>query len=108
MTIKIPIGVAATGEIMLFADVPALENALEAIDVQNREYIGYDSEGSLISLTTAFEPRTSFFGFTSTVEVVKVAGIEATPVNADSLATKISAFLARYASKALQLEVQRF
>lgn len=39
------------GEIRLFADLRALESSIEATDVANREYLAYDSEGSVLHLT---------------------------------------------------------
>lgn len=39
-----------SGEVRLFPDLPALESAIEAIDVVNREYLAYDSVGFVVDL----------------------------------------------------------
>lgn len=47
---KPPIIVYNWGDMLLFGSVEAAEQALEAIDVENGEYLAFDSEGRLLEL----------------------------------------------------------
>lgn len=40
-----------SGEVLLFPDLRTLESAIEGIDVRNREYLAYDSNGFVVDLT---------------------------------------------------------
>ena len=73
-----------------------MESYLEAIDVQNREYVVYDSEGRLVELATAEVPTRSFFGLLSgSAEVVRIASVEAEPTHVLELSTKLRSHLER-------------
>lgn len=85
-----PLIVDEHGDLELFRDAAALEGYLEAIDVENNEYIVYDSEGRLVELTTMVVPTRALFGLLKgTAEAVRVAGWEADPTHAAELAAKL-------------------
>ena len=76
-----PIVVNNRGDIMFFASVKKVEQELEAVDVENREYIAYDSEGRLITLGTAPRNGWRFFG----AKRVVVQSAEPLPTHAGEL-----------------------
>ena len=95
--VRPPLIVDEHGDLELFRDGPAMESYLEAIDVQNREYVVYDSEGRQVELATAEVPTRSFFGLLrGSAEVVRIASVEAEPTHALELSTKLRSHLERF------------
>lgn len=75
---KAPIIVEERGGDMTFFDsVTKAEQSLEAIDVENGEYVVYDSEGRLLELRTISKKR------------VVIQPAEAEPMHANELSTKL-------------------
>jgi hypothetical protein len=94
--VRLPLIVDEHGDLELFRDVASMERYLEAIDVQNHEYVVYDSEGRLVELTTVEVPTQTLFGLLKgTVEIVRVGSVESEPTCAMELSTKLRAHLAR-------------
>ncbi len=54
---KLPIIVDEHGDINVYKTAEELEQALEAIDVKNDEYIAYDANGCLLKLETSIEKK---------------------------------------------------
>jgi hypothetical protein len=79
---EIPIIIDNFGDILVFSDVQKAENYLEATDVDNNEYVGYDSRGRLLSLTTR-----------GNSVIIQLAEID--PKHDRQLFTVLSGFLAR-------------
>jgi hypothetical protein len=52
MTVRPPLFLDNRGDHLVFESVEAAQGYLEAIDVENGEYVGYDSEGRALSLST--------------------------------------------------------
>jgi hypothetical protein len=91
-----PLIVDEHGDVELFRDAAALEGYLEAIDVQNNEYIVYDSDGRRVELTTAEVPTRALFGLLKgTADAVRIAGSEVEPTHAIELAVKLREALER-------------
>ena len=99
--IQPPLVVDSGGDISLFRDARALERGLEAIDVQNGEYVVYDSEGRLVALTTEEVPTRVLFGLLrGKAEAVRIASAEPEPAHASELGAKLRAFLERLGEEA--------
>lgn len=54
---KLPIIIDEHGDISVYRTVEELEQALEAIDVKDDEYIAYDASGCLLKLETSIEKK---------------------------------------------------
>ena len=48
--LQVPIFLDEHGDVSAFQSVPNAERYIEAIDVNNHEYIGYDPQGHLLQL----------------------------------------------------------
>ena len=88
---KPPIVVNNRGDVMFFASIEDVERELEAIDVENREYVAYDSEGHLVELGTAPRKGLLFFG----IKRVVVQGVEPAPAHAGELQELLRKFFRR-------------
>lgn len=75
-----PVFIDNRGDVSVFRSVPDAETYIEAIDVQNREYDGFDSLGRLLELST--DGR-----------FVHIALAERTPTHADQLTIVLRSFL---------------
>ena len=54
-----PLIISEHGDLLVFDSKEAAEGYLEAIDVANGEYVGYDSEGRLLRLVPAWPHSTT-------------------------------------------------
>ena len=61
---KLPIIINEHGYIDVFEMVEDVCLKLEAVDVNNEEYVAYDSEGYVLKLETVVEKDNGFFGRT--------------------------------------------
>jgi hypothetical protein len=94
--LRAPLIVDEHGDLKLFRDVSSMEGWMEAIDVQNNEYVVYDSEGRLVELTTAEVPTQALFGLLKgSAEVVRMSRVEADPTRATELYNKLRSHLER-------------
>lgn len=80
--IKAPIIIDEHGDTSIYESVKDAELDLEAIDVKNKEYVAYDSEGRLLRLIPA------------SVHEVTVESAEQEPNHADELRALLFDFLA--------------
>jgi hypothetical protein len=90
---RTPLIVDAKGDVLVFDSVQKMLADLEAIDVKNKEYTAYDSDGRLLQLGTA--TTRVFFGLLEGPEVVTVEGEEPTATHAAQLRSCISDFMTR-------------
>jgi hypothetical protein len=67
-----PIIIEENGDFEFYDSVEAAEAYLEAVDVKNNEYVGYDSKGYLLKLTTYVERGTVLFFFLASYELVRI------------------------------------
>jgi hypothetical protein len=91
---KAPIVVYDSGDILMFESVEAAELSLEAIDVENDEYVAYDSEGRLLKLGVERIKRGSGI-FAVWLDKVVISCIETEPNHADDLRRILVDFFAR-------------
>lgn len=90
----LPIIVNENGDLSFFASIKGAENYLEPIDVRNGEYVGYDSEGRLLSFSTNIESRPGLLGIGSrNVEAVKITEAESEPKHQEELLDALKRFL---------------
>lgn len=95
-----PIIVDNHGDILFFASVEKAEKYLEPIDVENDEYVAYDSVGHLLNLTIQERKwrETNFLRFFKpneyTVERVIIELAEAEPTHEDQLRERLIYFFA--------------
>lgn len=85
-----PIIVNNFGDVMFFASVAAVEQYLEAIDIENNEYVAYDSEGCLVTLGVVKQK-----GLSSGIKRVVVERAEAEPTHASELRNTLVDFFGR-------------
>jgi hypothetical protein len=98
--IRPPLIVYEHGDLEMFRDPTSLEQCLEPIDIENEEYVVYDSEGRLLQLGTHKVPVRMLFGLLrGTVEAVKITGVVTDPVHAKKLEARIRDYLDRQQSK---------
>lgn len=72
--INLPISVNENGDVTQYWSVAEVESKLEAIDVENDEYVVTDAKNRLLKLSIEYEVRRSFFGlFSNTLKVVRVS-----------------------------------
>jgi hypothetical protein len=92
-----PIFLDNKGDLSVFDSIELAEGYVEAIDVRNDEYVGYDSEGRLLSFRIVPGPG-------AYVEYVKIEDAEATPSRSAELRAKIISYLVAvgYPEKDLQ------
>ena len=88
---KPPIIVNNFGDVVFFASVADAEGWLEAIDVENNEYVAYDSEGRLVTLGVVTKQK----GFFSGGKRVVVERAEAEPTHALELRNTLVHFFGR-------------
>jgi hypothetical protein len=83
------------GDVRFFESLQEAENYVEAIDVVNNEYVGYDSEGRILSL--AVKPGST--GILGQLGIrrnrVAITIDEQRPSHADELRTLLVSFLRR-------------
>jgi len=72
---KVPIIVNGHGDVSIFESVEYAEQYLEPIDVKNKEYVVYDSEGYLLQLAIFKEELPFIFGRTELIETVRISPI---------------------------------
>ena len=75
-----PVFIDDHGDVSVFRSVPEAASWIEPIDVQNREYVGYDALGRLLDLAT--DGRS-----------VSISLVEQPPVHADQLHATLQRFL---------------
>ena len=81
-------------DINIHASIEDAQLHLEAIDVKNNEYRGYDSEGRLLALDVVIDKTSVLFGlFQTSVERVRIRQAEDEPLHADELCTALFRFL---------------
>jgi hypothetical protein len=86
-----PIIVNENGALSFFRSVNALEGYLEPIDVENDEYVAYDSRGRLVDLAVR---RASKKGLLRTADEVVVASLQQSkPSHASELRTELRRFV---------------
>jgi hypothetical protein len=72
--IELPITVDEHGDITQYWSVAEVESHLEAIDVENNEYVVTDARNRTLKLSIEYEVRRVFFGlFSTTLKVVRVS-----------------------------------
>jgi hypothetical protein len=72
--IELPITVNEHGDVTQYWSVAEVESDLEAIDVENNEYVVTDARNRPLKLSIEYEVRRSFFGlFSNTLKVVRVS-----------------------------------
>jgi hypothetical protein len=76
-----PVFITDGGDVNVFMDIHDSETEMEAVDVQDQVYNGYDSLGRLLQLSTVGDS-------------VRVSLAEDQPTHAGELADKLRAFLA--------------
>lgn len=62
---RLPIIVNEHGDVSIYRSVEQAECALEAIDVQNGEYVAYDAQGRPLVLSVVVEEKSGLFGLLS-------------------------------------------
>jgi hypothetical protein len=67
---KLPIIIYENGDVYIFKTRKEAENYLEPIDVENQEYVAYDSEGHLLKLEVESKPVRSWLKFLRNERVV--------------------------------------
>jgi hypothetical protein len=93
---KPPLVLDNRGDLRFFRALQDAEAYAEPIDVRNREYIGYDSEGRLLSITVVLERLPGILGrLGSRHERVMISTDEETPRHAENLRKVLIAFLGR-------------
>ncbi len=96
---KLPLIFDENGDVSFYSSVIEAETSLEAVDVINNEYVGYDSEGRLLNLTVNSECRSLVFGLIKTkIDSVSISLAEQEPVHADMLRSTLIDFLLRLGS----------
>ncbi len=94
--LRAPLIVDERGDLKVFRDATSMEGWMEAIDVQNNEFVVYDSEGRLLELTTARTATRALFGLLKgSAEVVRISSVEADPTHATELHNKLRTHLER-------------
>jgi hypothetical protein len=89
-----PILLYADGSFDFFKSVAEAERYAEPIDVQNHEYVAYDSEGRRLELRVEEETVTGWLGLGKTVrEHVRIVPAEDTATHADELKNLLQDFL---------------
>jgi hypothetical protein len=83
--IKEPIIINAHGAVSIFRRLNNAEGYLEAIDVENNEYVGFDAEDRILDLLIEKRQRKFFRIFNATVETVKISSGENIPSGPDNL-----------------------
>jgi hypothetical protein len=73
---KAPIIVNGHGDVSIFESVEYAEQYLEPIDVKNKEYIVYDSEGHILQLAISKKERPSIFDRAGYIETVRISAVE--------------------------------
>lgn len=70
---RLPIIVNEHGDVSIYRSVEQAERALEAIDVQNGEYVAYDAQGRPLVLSVVVEEKAGPFGlFPRRIENVRL------------------------------------
>ena len=54
---KVPIIIDNCGDVLVFSSVAAASSYMEAVDVLNAEYVGYDCDGRLLDISVAEQSR---------------------------------------------------
>ena len=94
--IEVPIIVDARGDVGLFRTVDAAEGYLEPIDVENAEYVAYDSAGRLLELSVEAVQVRRLFGLASgSEERVRVRAAEPHPGHTAELIAALQQALAK-------------
>lgn len=89
-----PILLYADGSFDFFKSVEEAERYAEPIDVQNHEYVAYDSDGRRLELRVEEETVTGWFGLGKTIrERVRIIPAEDTATHADELKSLLQGFL---------------
>jgi hypothetical protein len=93
---KPPIILDNRGDLRFFRAAHDAEAYAEPIDVRNGEYVGYDSQGRILSLTVVSEQVPGLLGrFGGHSERVVIGSEEATPQHAEELSGALRGFLRR-------------
>lgn len=90
-----PILVIENGDISIFKSVNKAQRYLEPIDVKNSEYVAYDRDGHLLSLTISQKRNSSFFGKAKTIESVEISEAEEEGDHAEDLRKALINFFKR-------------
>lgn len=91
-----PILLYAEGSFDFFKSVEEAERYAEPIDVQNHEYVAYDSEGRRLELRVEEEAVSLWLGLEKTFrERVRIVPAEDTATHADELKSLLQDFLSK-------------
>lgn len=97
-SIKLPIIIVDKrgDDISIHTSIEDAQLDLEAIDVLNKEYRAYDSEGRILALDVVRDKTALLFGlFKTTVDRVNIQVAEEEPQHADELRMALLRFLGR-------------
>lgn len=86
---KLPIIIDNFGDLLVFNSVEDAQNYIEPIDVQNKEYIAYDSEGRLLDILIITEKPNRFSSLVGKGEQIVLQPAESEPRHATELHNKL-------------------
>ncbi|MBI3555693.1 MAG: hypothetical protein HY074_05480 [Deltaproteobacteria bacterium] len=97
---KPPIVIDSNGDLYIYKSVELAESDLEAIDVKNKEYVGYDCEGRLLKIETVPKQRKVLWGlFKPVLDHVVIGCAESEPAHRDDLKKKLVQYLEKVAGQ---------
>ncbi len=101
MTIKPPIIIADKmgNDLSIYPSIEDARQDLEAVDIMNGEYVGYDAEGRLLILDVAREKRPILFGlFRVPIDTVRIRSFEDEPQHEALLRKTLIQYISHFQS----------
>lgn len=94
---KAPIIIDNSGDLLIFSSIEQAQQYLEPIDVHNKEYIAYDSEGRLLKLNVTREKSDlrRLPTFADSGEHITLQPAESEPLHAAELQSKLIQYFAQ-------------